>query len=300
MKSHHLLFIFLLSAVPLKAQNTLFYQCDSLLDAYYETRNYETLIRDWTALPTDSIPGLEHVGILGIMLDRNDTLRARQTIDFLTHKYGFDGRRYLSLHNIRHFRFDSARTDSLYQVWHKAQGAERHEINRAVQAFRDWEYIVYQTYMKSDRSQRIEKQEEFLRGLDSLFENLMTLCERQGLLPNTETNGYGNDVSLQLMHILAVANAWEEKWCRIYPYIHTAFKEGLISNSYFFIYDRETYTRRQCQGFGTFDDRVPFCESMCGEDAAALKALRKTYLIDQADSYLQRNAYWLSAIESQP
>ncbi len=234
------------------------------------------------------------------MLDRYDTLHARQTMDHLTRKYGFDVKTYLSLLHIRHSCFDSARTDSLYQVWHKAQGAERHEINRAVQAFREREYIVYQTYMKSDRSQKIEKQEEFLSDLDSLFEHLMTLCERQGFLPNTETNGYGNDVSLQLMHILAEANAWEEKWCRIHPYIHTAFQKGKISNSYFFIYDREAYTRRQCQCFGTFDDRVPFCESMCGEDAAALKALRKTYLIEQADSFLQRNAYWLSAIESQP
>lgn len=299
MKPHHLLFIFLLSAFPIEAQHTFFYRCDSLVDVYYATQNYEQLVLDWDELPPDSIACLDHTRILGIMIDKNDTLRARRTIDLLIRKYGFDVKTYLSLTNID-FCFDNARADSLYQVWYKAQGEERLEANRMVKAFRDGEYFIYQTYMKSDKFQRIEKHEEFLTNLDSLFEDLMTICEQQGFLPNMETNGYGNDVSLPLMHILAVSNAWAEKWCRIYPYIHTAFKKGLISNSYFFIYDRETYTRQQCQCFGTFDERVPFCESLCGEDEESLKMLRKTYLIDQAYSNLQRNKYWLTAIEGQP
>lgn len=211
MKPLHLLFIFLLSVFSLEAQHTFFYRCDSLVDVYYETKNYEQLVLDWDKLPPDSISCLNHTGILGIMIDKSDTLRARRTIDLLIRKYGFDVKTYLSLTNIRHFSFDNARADSLYRVWHEVQGDERLETNRAVKAFRDGEYFIYQTYMKSDKSQRIEKHEEFLIQLDSLFENLLAICERQGFLPNMETNGYGNDVSLPLMHILAVSTAWAEK-----------------------------------------------------------------------------------------
>lgn len=287
-----IVFVFCLSA---KSQNTCFYQCDSLLDVYYETKDYERLLHDWRQIPSDSIPCLAHADILHIMIDHDDEMFSRQTIYHLIRKYGFDFKKFSDVYRIKDTWVDGAVADSLFQAWYAVQPDEVKRYNSACQSFLAKEKRIYQGYMRQDLREREERYASFALSLDSLFEDLMTICVGQGFLPNMEANGHGNDVSLALSHILSVSRTeTEERWCRVYPYVDAAFGKGMISNSCCFVYDRISYEQQRCQNFGTLDDKVPFCDCMCGEDVDALKA---AYLIPLAYSFIQRNKYWLSIVD---
>lgn len=286
-----IVFVFCLSA---KSQNTCFYQCDSLLDVYYETKNYEGLIQDWRQIPSDSMPCLAHEEILHIMIDHDDEMFSRQTMYHLIRKYGFDFKKFSDIYHVKDTWIDGAVADSLFQAWYGRQGQERLENNQAVKSLREREKATYRSYMKNDSVYRAEKYDIFQSSIDSVFEDLMAICVRQGFLPNMEANGHGSDVSLPLFHILSVSDRQADKWCRIYPYIRAAFEKGMISNSYGFMYDRISYEGQRCQNFGTLDDKVPFCDCMCGEDVTSLKA---AYLIPLAYSFIQRNKQWLSMFD---
>lgn len=290
MRHVSLLVLFLLG-LSAKSQNVHFYKCDSLLDCYYETKNYDDLIRNWTEIKPDSIPCLAHRGILSIMIDNGDEEFTCKTICHLIRKYGFDVRRHMNIYHVKDFAFDQTIADSLWQVWHGLQGNETLENNRAIKIFMEKEETLYQHHITI---QEVSGREAFQRSLDSLFEDLMATCLRQGYLPNMELNGCEIDVSLHLFHMLAVSDTRLEKWCRIYPYIRAAFKKGMISNSYCFMYDRVSYEWKQCQNFGTLDERVPFCSCLCGED---VKPLKQEYLIESAYSFIQLNKQWLSTFD---
>lgn len=288
------LLVTLLLCLSAKSQNIYFYRCDSLLDVYYEAKDYEGLIQDWRQIPPDAIPCLAQTGILPILIDNGDEMFSRQTIYHLICEYGFDVTVALDIYRVKDAWIDGAIADSLFQVWLERQGRERLENNQAVKSLRERERVIYQSYMKSDSVYRAEKYDAFQRSIDSVFEDLMAICVRQGFLPNMEVNGYGNDVSLSLFHILSVSDTRADKWCRVYPYIRSAFEKGLISNSYCFMYDRISYEWQRCQNFGTLDDKVPFCECMCGEEMSSLK---EAYLIPWAYSFIQRNKQWLSVFD---
>lgn len=261
------------------------------MDVYYETKDYGGLIQDWRQIPSDSMPCLAHTGILPIMIDRGDEMLSRQTIYHLICEYGFDVKVATDIYRVKDTWIDGAIADSLFQAWYGRQGRERLENNQAVKSLREREKATYQSYMKSDSGYRAEKYDTLQSCIDSVFEDLMAICVQQGFLPNMEANGYGNDVSLPLFHILSVSDTWADKWCRIYPYIRAAFEKGMISNSYCFMYDRISYQWQRCQNFGTLGDKVSLCGCMCGEDMTLLKA---AYLIPQAYGFIQRNKQWLS------
>ncbi|MCM1531547.1 MAG: hypothetical protein NC048_03280 [Bacteroides sp.] len=277
----------LISGLANALPNRLFYVCDSLISDYYNNKDYQEFKAAWGRLPKEGIPLQSHQGFLLIALANADTTIGK-TISLLVEKYGFDiaqerqssaGTKDSSQNIFFCKRYDSE-WDSLFGVWQR-NNAGMMDFRREVTQFQAKERIVYPKYMQSEEDSLLKP------SIDSLFDRFLAICQHQNALPNVERNGYGQDISIPLFHILSVSGPLlQERWNKIYPSVLNAFHAGEISNSYFFLYDRLLY--RQCgkQFFGGMGNDVPII------DNADRNERKRQYLIDEAPGFLKINEQW--------
>ncbi|MCM1042212.1 MAG: hypothetical protein NC396_07290 [Bacteroides sp.] len=288
-----IIFGLIVSGLANAQPNRLFYVCDSLISDYYGCKDYKAFKAAWGMLPMEGIPLQSHQYFLQIALANADTAIGK-TISLLIERYGFDiaQERQLSAgikdssKNIFFCKRYDSEWDSLFSVWQR-NNAGMMDFRREVTQFQAKERIVYPKYMQSEKDSLLKP------SIDSLFDRFLVICQHQNALPNVERNGYGQDISIPLLHILSVSGTLlQDRWNKIYPFVLNAFLAGEISNSYFFLYDRLLHRQYGKQFFGGMGNDVPVI------DNADRNERKRQYLIDEAPGFLKINEQWKEFYDS--